>query len=79
MKPLTMTQIFQFILFVMLSAAACWSQSTGARVQGTVKDNDKPVAGAEVIITNSDSSAAYKGKTDENVAFEIPGIPTGAN
>jgi tetratricopeptide (TPR) repeat protein len=79
MKPLTMTQIFQSILILTLCAASALSQVVGARVQGTVKDNDKPIAGAEVVITNSDASAAYKGKTDENGVFEIPGIPTGNN
>jgi tetratricopeptide (TPR) repeat protein len=78
MKALTMTRILQLIFFVMLCAAS-WSQSVGVRVQGTVKDNGKPIAGAEVIITNSDASATYKSKTDEDGVFEIQGVPTGTN
>jgi tetratricopeptide (TPR) repeat protein len=68
-----------FTLLLTLCTATAWPQNAGTKVQGTVKDNGKPIAGAEVVITNSDSSAIYKGKTDENGVFEIAGIPTGRN
>src|ERR1051326_7419928 len=68
-----------FTLLLTLCTATAWPQSAGTKVQGTVKDNGKPIAGAEVVITDSDSSAIYKGKTDENGVFEIAGIPTGRN
>jgi tetratricopeptide (TPR) repeat protein len=64
---------------VAVCTAASWSQSTGVKVQGTVKDNGKPIAGAEIVITNSESSATYKSKTDENGIFQIAGVPAGRN
>ena len=79
MTDTKMKNAFFIAFLIAVCAAASWCQNGGAKVQGTVKDSGKPIAGAEVVITHPDSSASYKSKTDENGVFEIQGIPTGTN
>lgn len=66
-------------LLVAACTAFSWSQSPGAKVQGTVKDKGQPVAGADVVFINPDLPTTYRSRTDENGVFEISGLPTGGN
>lgn len=64
-------------LLFLLGAATAWSQATSGKVQGRVTDGGKPVANAEVVLTNLDNSRTYKMKTDKNGQFSGVGIQFG--
>src|SRR5215470_17089785 len=64
-------------LLCILGAAAAWSQATAGKVQGRVTDGGKPVANAEVVLTNLDNAKTYKMKTDKNGQFSGVGIQFG--
>jgi tetratricopeptide (TPR) repeat protein len=67
------------IMLLALAAMPAWSQAVLARVQGTIKDNGKPLAGVQVSLTNEDNGRQYKAKTDKNGGFDLIGIATSNN
>jgi len=65
------------VLLLTLTASMAWSQATAGKVQGTITQNKKPLAGAEVVLTNKDNAKVYKLKTDKNGQFTGVGIQFG--
>ena len=64
-------------LLCVLGAGAAWSQATSGKVQGRVTSGGKPVANAEVVLTNLSNGRTYKMKTDGNGQFSGVGIQFG--
>jgi tetratricopeptide (TPR) repeat protein len=64
-------------LLLLAAGAMAWSQATAGKVQGTVTDGGKPVANAQVTLTNVDNGRTFKMKTDKNGQFNGVGIPFG--
>lgn len=76
MKTKLMYALMTTLLFL-ASTATAWSQATAGKVQGKVTDGGKPVADAQVTLTNADNGRAFKMKTDKNGQFTGVGIPFG--
>src|ERR1051326_7482486 len=64
-------------LVLPLAAAMGWSQATAGKVKGTVKQGGKPLANAQVVLTNLNNGRTYKMKTDNGGQFEGVGIMFG--
>lgn len=64
-------------LLCLLGAATAWSQATAGKVQGTITDGGKPVANADVVLTNIGNGRAFKMKSDKNGQVSGVGIPFG--
>ena len=60
-----------------LASSAAWSQTIGAPVEGTVSQEGQPLAGVQIIFTNTDSGKVLKDKTDKLGKFSIIGVPYG--
>ena len=67
------------ILLVALFAEICPAQTSTAAARGTLNDNGKPLAGAQVVLTSLDSGKPYKATADQNGAFEINDAAPGSN
>ena len=65
------------VLLLALAAATGWSQATAGKVKGTVKQAGKPLANAQVVLTNLGNGRTYKMKTDRNGQFDGVGIQFG--
>ncbi|HMC30247.1 MAG TPA: tetratricopeptide repeat protein [Candidatus Angelobacter sp.] len=72
-----LTYGFMVALLLALGAGAAWPQATAAKIQGKVTDGGKPVANAQVVLTNKDNGRTYKFKTDNNGQFNGVGIQFG--
>jgi tetratricopeptide (TPR) repeat protein len=64
-------------LMVALGAGTAWPQATAGKVQGTITDGGKPVANAQIVLTNKENGKSYKMKTDKNGQFTGVGIQFG--
>jgi hypothetical protein len=64
-------------LLFLAAAAIAWSQATAGKVQGRVTDGGKPVADAQITLTNADNGRTFKMKTDKNGQFTGVGLPFG--
>ena len=63
---------------VMAFATAAWPQgATLTAVSGKVKNGDKPLAGAQVVLTHLGTGKSYKGQTDKNGSYNILGVTRG--
>ncbi len=51
MKTKLTYPIMVIVLFLVATTTA-WSQATAGKVQGTITDGGKPVANADVVLTN---------------------------
>lgn len=60
-----------FLLFALASSPA-WAQLT--QVEGTVTDAGKPLANAQIILTNLGNNRTLKVKTDKNGKFSMLGV-----
>ena len=67
------------MLLLAFFAGICWAQTAAAGARGTLKDNGRPLAGAQVILTSGDSGKTYKATADQNGAFEINDVVPGTN
>lgn len=67
------------ILLIAFCASLSFAQAATAAVRGTLKDNGKPLAGAQVVLTNMDSGMAYKATADQEGAFELTGLASASN
>src|SRR5882757_1993112 len=76
MKTKLMYALMTTLIFL-ASTATAWSQATAGKVQGKVTDGGKPVADAQVTLTNADNGRTFKMKTDQNGQFTGVGIPFG--
>ena len=65
------------VLLLALAASMAWSQATAGKVQGTITQNKKPLANAQVVLTNKDNGKKYPMKTDKNGQFTGVGIQFG--
>jgi tetratricopeptide (TPR) repeat protein len=65
------------IVLFLAAVSAAWSQATAGKIQGKVTDGGKPVADAQVTLTNTDNGRTFKMKTDKNGQFNGVGIPFG--
>jgi tetratricopeptide (TPR) repeat protein len=64
-------------LLLALGATTAWAQATAGKIQGRVTDSGKPVANADVVLTNLDNGKVYKMKTDKDGQFSGVGIAFG--
>ncbi len=64
------------LMFALAVMPAC-SQAVLARVTGKVTEGSTPLAGAQVILTHTDSGRKYKLKTDKNGEFSQIGLTRG--
>src|SRR5471030_1976735 len=64
-------------LLFLLGAATAWSQPTAGKVEGTITDGGKPVANADVVLTNIGNGRTFKFKADKNGQVSGVGIPFG--
>jgi len=62
---------------LLLSAFMAWPQTVGVPVDGTVTQEGKPLANAQVVLVNVDNGKSWKTKTDKNGKFSLLGIPYG--
>jgi tetratricopeptide (TPR) repeat protein len=76
MKTKLTYAVITTLLFLAATATA-WSQATAGKVQGRVTDGGKPVADAQVTLTNAENGRAFKMKTDKNGQFTGVGLPFG--
>jgi tetratricopeptide (TPR) repeat protein len=65
-------------ILLALAARVSWGQATLTRVEGKVRDGNKPVADVQVVLTFQDNGKAYKAKTDKNGEFSMVGLTRGA-
>jgi tetratricopeptide (TPR) repeat protein len=65
------------VLLLTLAASMAWSQATAGKVQGRVTSQGKPVANAQVTLTNTANGKAYKIKADKDGNFLGVGIAFG--
>ena len=77
MKTSTMRVVMTAIL---LAFAACvsWGQATLTRVEGKVRDGNKPLADTQVVLTHQDSGKTTKAKSDSHGEFTLLGLTRGA-
>ncbi|HEY2113987.1 MAG TPA: tetratricopeptide repeat protein [Candidatus Angelobacter sp.] len=64
-------------LLFLAAAASAWSQSTTARIKGTITSGGKPLPDAQVVLTSKDNGRAFKFKTDKNGQIAGYGVPYG--
>jgi tetratricopeptide (TPR) repeat protein len=72
-----LTNALTVSLLFLAATITAWSQATAGKVQGRVTDGGKPVANAEVVLTNADNGKKFKMKTDQNGQFFGVGIQFG--
>jgi len=72
-----LTYVAMAIFIFMLGASAAWSQATAGKVQGRITNGGKPLANADVVLTNADNGKIYKMKTDKDGQFSGVGIQFG--
>jgi tetratricopeptide (TPR) repeat protein len=58
-------------------AAAGWPQGTTTGVNGKIKSGDKPLAGAQVVLTYLDTGKPYKAQTDKSGEYSFVGVVRG--
>src|SRR5947209_516062 len=76
MKTKLMHAITLALLFT-LATALSWSQATAGKVQGKITQGGKPVANAQITLTNTANGRTYKMKTDKDGTFSGVGIMFG--
>src|SRR4029077_4026878 len=62
-------------LLFLAAAASAWSQSTTARIKGTITAGGKPLPDVQVVLTNKDNGRTFKFKADKNgqvTGFSVP-------
>lgn len=64
-------------LLFLAAAASAWSQSTNARIKGTITAAGKPLPDAQVVLTSKDNGRKFKFKTDKNGQLSGYGVPYG--
>ncbi|HEY2359638.1 MAG TPA: tetratricopeptide repeat protein [Candidatus Angelobacter sp.] len=72
-----LTYPIMVIALFMVATTTAWSQATAGKVQGTITDGGKPVANADVVLTNMSNGHTIKMKSDKNGQVEGVGIPFG--
>jgi tetratricopeptide (TPR) repeat protein len=65
------------VLLIALGAGTGWSQATSGKVVGRITSQGKPVANAQITLTNTLNGRQYKIKTDKDGSFTGVGIPFG--
>ena len=65
-------------LLFLAAAASAWSQSTTARIKGTITSGGKPLPDAQVVLTSRDNGRKFKFKTDKSGQVSGFGVPYGA-
>jgi tetratricopeptide (TPR) repeat protein len=76
MKTKLINTVMVALLFLAATATA-WAQATAGKVQGKITDGGKPVADAQITLTNADNGRTFKMKTDKNGQFTGVGLPFG--
>jgi tetratricopeptide (TPR) repeat protein len=64
-------------LLFLAAAASAWSQSTTARIKGTITQGGKPLPDVKVILTSRDNGRKFPFKTDKNGQLTGYGVPYG--
>jgi tetratricopeptide (TPR) repeat protein len=72
-----LTNTVMVILLFLAATATAWAQATAGKVQGTITDGGKPVANADVVLTNIGNGRTFKMKSDKNGQVSGVGIPFG--
>jgi tetratricopeptide (TPR) repeat protein len=65
------------IVLFLVATTTAWSQATAGKVQGTITDGGKPVANADVVLTNKANGRTIKMKSDKNGQVIGVGVPFG--
>jgi tetratricopeptide (TPR) repeat protein len=65
------------IVLFLAAVSTAWSQATAGKVQGTITDGGKPVANADVVLTNLGTGRTFKMKSDKNGQISGVGFPFG--
>lgn len=77
MKTRTMRVVMTAICLA-FAACASWGQVNLTRVEGKVRDGNKPLADTQVVLTFQDNGKTTKAKTDKNGEFTLLGMTRGA-
>ncbi|HEX3094151.1 MAG TPA: tetratricopeptide repeat protein [Candidatus Angelobacter sp.] len=64
-------------LLFLAAAASAWSQSSTARIKGTITAGGKPLPDVQVVLTSKDNGRKFKYKTDKNGQLNGYGVPYG--
>src|SRR5215469_18225354 len=64
-------------LLFLAAAASAWSQSTTARVKGTITAGGKPLPDVKVVLTSRDNGRKFPFKADKNGQISGFGVPYG--
>lgn len=64
-------------LLFLAAAASAWSQSTTARIKGTITQGGKPLPNVKVVLTSKDNGRAFPFKTDKSGQLSGFGVPYG--
>lgn len=65
-------------LLFLAAAASAWSQSTTARIKGTITSGGKPLPDVKVVLTSKDNGRKFSFKADKNGQLSGFGVPYGA-
>ena len=72
-----LTYPIMVIALFLAATATAWSQATAGKVQGTITDGGKPVANAQVVLTNKANGRTIKMTSDKNGQVIGVGVPFG--
>ena len=64
-------------LLFLAAAATAWSQSTTARIKGTITAGGKPLPDVKVVLTSRDNGRKFPFKADKNGQISGFGVPYG--
>ncbi len=62
---------------LLLGTVPVLAQTVGVPVEGAVTQEGKPLANAQIVLTNMDNGKVYKTKSDKSGSFNLLGIPYG--
>jgi tetratricopeptide (TPR) repeat protein len=72
-----LTSAAMVTLLFLAAAASAWSQSSTARIKGTITAGGKPFPDAQVVLTSKENGRKFKFKTDKNGQLTGYGVPYG--
>lgn len=76
MKTRTFSGVMAALVLI-LGAGLGWSQATSGKVVGRITSQGKPVANAQITLTNTATGRTYKMKADKDGSFSAVGLAFG--
>ena len=77
-KKLGLGVLFALIMLGLALPSASWAQNTTGSIRGTAMDaSGAAVAGADVVLTETNTGYTRQDKSDSNGAYSFPSIPLG--